>query len=554
MPLALNPTDDVVALHVGDGVRVRAARESGYLTSLDIDLSARDGETHCLVAMPSLPSITDTANADLLVWLNARYEGEGEAPRPFTLFIAGYRNGKSVGEQPARFFAGPDDARLALRATVPTRADRYQLVVYADRHYRGRLVIRDIRLTVGTTEYRVGSGEHHTSQVSLARRWEQAGTRVRCSSIYGEHWADMPQDWRLDGVNPSVLRAADWLLFSGLDRLAFGVSQPVPVGVAPHSGRAVGSRTLLHYTATTDSTAAMTLLPEPGVRFHCQRAFQRYSLSSGAGKELPDPAPWTDRVRRVANTTVVPNTFELAQIAAGGPLGFSHRYGALAFGLLLAEHVGAGVLAVGSVLDHVFLGSGHQFVDVVALDRSSYNTVRRLVEGAGLGLALPTAGCSEVLTTRISDTGRYAGLAISCPRAGADGAPCGTCFACFRRLRFAGQAAPAPDESALGLLERRPLKSAASVIYAAQRSGFRHPATDDYHDVELGFLERHFEYALEHMVPMDVAAHIRGELRALGIHPMSEEDELHLRTIGQTFSPESFSWSRAGFGEAASPS
>jgi hypothetical protein len=174
----------------------------------------------------------------------------------------------------------------------------------------------------------------------------------------------------------------------------------------------------------------------------------------------------------------------------------------------------------------------------------------RLLDGAGLVLALPTGGCSEVLTTRISDAGRYTGLAISCPSATPDGTPCGRCFKCFRKLRLEGVAdPPEPDASVTHTFEKYPLKSATSVMYAVQRSGYRHPVLDEYRDVDLRFLERYFDYAIEHMLPEHLRDHVRRELASLRIGPMSEEDELRLRLIGQTFWPESFSWTRAGIAE-----
>jgi hypothetical protein len=252
----------------------------------------------------------------------------------------------------------------------------------------------------------------------------------------------------------------------------------------------------------------------------------------------------------VDNLIVIPNTFEQIQLAAGGRHGFAHNFGYAALGLLLADHADAGALAFGSVMEQVFLRSGHLFADVVALERSTFNALRRLVNSAGLFLALPTAGCSEVLTTRIADTGRYAGLAISCPSAAPDGTACGTCFKCFRKLRLEGRAdAPDPDSSVVHALEKYPLKSATSVMYAVQRSGYRHPVLDEYRDVELDFLERYFDYAIEHMLPEHLQDHVRGQLAQLGVPPMTEDDELRLRLIGQTFWPESFSWTRAGIAE-----
>ena len=552
MAFALNSTSDVIALRPNDGVRISVRRGTRGIESLVLDLAGREDATHCLVALPSLPNeFPESAASTVRLWMTASYRDGTDLRPAFTVYVAGYRSGTYIGEERYRYFAGSEAVPITLAVEVPARADRYELVFYADRSYRGVLELHDIRMTAGAREYGIGAGDHLVRDVGLERHWAQDGNRVVCTSAFGEHWAEMPPSWRLDAVHPAALAAADWILYSTLDRVAFGVSTPAP-DLEETDRRRTGSRTLLSYSLGTDSTAALTLLPDDALRFYCQRAYRSYHLGSGAVVELPDPAPWNAGVGRVPNTIVVPNNFELARVGAGLRLGFAHSYGYAAIGLLLADFTDAGTLAFGSVLEQVFLRSGHLFADVVAIPASLYNGLRRLVNNAGLHLALPTAGCSEVLTSLIADRGRFTGLAISCPRAAPDGSPCGTCFKCFRKMRIDGRLdAPDPDEAIVHLLEKYPLKSATSVVYAAQRSGYRHPAIDRYRDQDLGFLVRYFDYAVDHMVPPHLAEHVRGQFASLGIAPMTLEEERRLRTLGQVFWPESFSWSRAGLPDPA---
>ncbi len=549
MALPLNTTGDVTVVRGGNGLAIAGEAGADGLALLELDLAGRRDDVHCLVALPSLPNEIPGAADGVRVWMTVEYHDEAAARVPFVLYIAAFDDSGSVQQAPLRFFAGPEPTSVVLDGIIAEHADRYQLVVYADRRYRGRLRLADIRLMAGTTEYRIGPGVHVARRISLSRTWRQQGSRVICSSTYGEHWADMPVGWRLDEVHPAALAAAEWILYAGVDKLAFGVAAPPP---SPSAARARGPKAVLSFSLGTDSTAAMALMPDDTTRYYCRRPYQTYFLRNGAAVALPDPAPWEERLDRVNNLIVVANTFEQIQLAAGGRHGFAHNYGYAAIGLLLADSLDAGTLAFGSVLEQVFLRSGHLFADVVSLERSTYNSLRRLLIGGGLTLALPTAGCSEVLTTRIADTGRYAGLAISCPRAGPDGTPCGICFKCFRKLRLEGHTdAPEPEASVLHVLEKYPLKSATSVVYATQRSGYRHPVLDEYFDVDLAFLERYFDYAVEHMLPHELARAVRQQLDAHWIEPMTEDDELRLRTVGQIFWPESFSWSRAGIAEPA---
>jgi hypothetical protein len=548
MKYPINLTTEPISLRSGDGVAIRSDPGPMGLERVELDLSQRQSATHCLVLLPASPNDLAPGSAARRLRMTAAYRDERGGREPFHAYLISYRAGEAIAEDRTRFFAGSEAAPLVLDLSVDPAAEHAQLMVYADRTYRGVLELTGIRLAAGLVERGIGQGEDLRRHITLDRRWRQEGERVICASPFGEHWADMPPGWRLDDVHPAALRAADWLIFSGATRVAFGVKERPPAPEAD-ARRSPGTSTLLSYSLGTDSTAAMTLLPDDTIRYDCRRPYGHYFTRQGSPVPLPDPAPWHRRLERVANLISIPNTFELVQIAAGGRHGFAHGFGYGAFGMLLADHTNAGTLAFGSVMEQIHLRSGNLFADVVALPSSLYNGLRRLCEGAGLRLALPTAGTSEVLTARIADTGRFGGLAISCPSASADGEPCGTCFKCFRKLRLTGglSAADAPDPapSVLRLLEKYPLKSATSVVYAAQRSGFRHPGVDRYRDVDLGLLERYFGYALEHMLPPHLRDHAAARLHELGIQPMSDDDEYRLRTLGRVFWPEEFSVERS---------
>jgi hypothetical protein len=548
MRFTINTTPDIIPVRPDDAVTVTSRSGPRGFERIGLDLSERSGETHCLVSLPALPNAFGDRRARLA--MHAAYDGDA-ARAAFVLYVIAFANGKQASQQRIRFYAGAEPSRLILDLDPLQNADVYQLVVYADRRYRGTLELLEPHIVAGAERYWVGAGRHVVEPIPLERNWYQEEQRVVCSSPFGDHWAEMPPGWRLDEVHPAALAAADWILYAPLVELAFGVTEATPLPVDDRRRRP-GRQTLLSFSAGTDSTAALTLLPDATFRYYCERAFDRYLLGSGAEVALPDIGPWRDRMGQVENLTIVPNTFELARIAAGGRLGFAHNYGYGAIGLLLADHLEAGVLAFGSVMEQVFLRLGHLFTDVVAHPRSTYQALRGLLDGAGLFLALPTGGCSEVLTSAISDLGRFSGLAISCPRAGRDGSPCGTCFKCFRKLRLEGRSSlPEPDAAVEKVLRAYPLKSATSVVYASQRAGYRHPALDRYRKLDLGFLERYFDYAVEHMLPPPLAEHARAEFARLGIRPMSPEDEWRLRTIGQVFWPESFTWARAGLTDPA---
>ena len=550
MPFAMNRSGRVAPLRPTDSVRIEVTPGALGIEDVVLGLQDRDHDVHCLVAFPPIRPIAASGTGSA-TWLRMRATylgGDPGARTPFYLFVAGFADGVQVSEERVRFFAGDDEALIALSLPMPLPedADHVQLTLYADRRLDGELRLESIRIVSGLTEHGIGDEAVISRPIDPTRIWRQDGTRAVCSSYFGEHWAEMPSGWSLDRVHPAALAVAEWLLYAKVDALAFGLTPPAP-DLVEAERRAPGSSVMLSFSLGTDSTAALSLLPDKIHRYYCKRPYPSYITPAGSRIDLPDPSLWEDRLRRLDRMLVVANTFESLQLAAGGRHGFAHNFGYAAIGLLLADHLDAGVLAFGSVMEQVFLRSGNLYTDVVALQRSSYNSLRRLLESAGLFFALPTGGCSEVLTTRIADQGRFGGIAISCPRPAADGSACGTCFKCFRKLRLEGaHGVPEPDQSVLHVLEKYPLKSATSVMYAVQRSAFRHPSLARYMRADLGFLDRYYDYAVEHMLPESLRDHVRGELHALGIGPMTDSDELQLRTVGQTFWPEQFTWAKAG--------
>lgn len=441
---------------------------------------------------------------------------------------------------------------MCLAAGIPDEADQYQLVFYADRRYSGVLTVSDLLITSGTDEYRIAAGHHDISTIDLRRRWQQVGRLASCSSPYGNHSVEMPEGWDLEAVHPARLAAADWLLYSQIDRATFGQNTPVD-GVVSDQASTPGSAVLFGHSDSPESVAGLSVLPDDSRAYFCDRSFTAYRLSTGVEATGPPLAGVGERIAKIPRVTVLRNDFELAQVAAGGRVGFAHGFAQAAFGLLLADGIAAGTVALGAGLEQVFLQSGNQFVDVVAVRSSMYNGTRRLLESAGLAFALPMAACSEVLADRICElTGRI-DWSMACASPTSDGQECGRCVRCFRIGRRIASGVPLePGQAVLRHLQSRPLKGATRLVYAAQKLGFRHADLDEYADVDLEYLERSFDYALETVIPPSLQSHVHRRLRSFGIAPMSDDDELRLRTIGQIFAPEQFSWTRAGIAEPES--
>ncbi len=378
--------------------------------------------------------------------------------------------------------------------------------------------------------------------------WHQHGVRLNLECTLGSFWAEMPDGWRLENCHPAALAVAEYLLLHNIEAAKADCRSIDQLWDLPPRPAGQSGKTLLCYSGGVDSTAALMLLPPETVPIYCRRPYDGYPLR-GKRIHLAPFAPierCLDRVGNVYGVVKVPSTFETIGLAGGTAHGFQDGYGYAVMACLLADFLDGGAVAFGSVMEQVFLGSGNNYTDIVKFPTAKWHFYRRLLRLAGLEFSLPTGGCSEVLTERIVAAGPLADYAVSCPLADAAGKPCGTCFKCFRKLRILNRPASEPTPSVLDTLAKRPLKSASSVVYACQRSGWWGAGLHEYRDVKLDFLERYHGYAVDNLLPAHLAGHVRGRFAELGVKPMDPEDEYMLRQLGRTFWPSAFSLTRAG--------
>ena len=147
----------------------------------------------------------------------------------------------------------------------------------------GTLQIRGIRLTSGGRVHHA-SAEQSTSEPSTsrgrgARRARRRDLPIRYTGSTGRRCR---AGWRLDEVHPAALAAADWILYSGVDKLGLRRRR---AGTRPRrrsSVAIIGARTLLSFSLGTDSTAAMTLLPDDTSAITASGPYASYLTRLGA--------------------------------------------------------------------------------------------------------------------------------------------------------------------------------------------------------------------------------------------------------------------------------
>lgn len=446
------------------------------------------------------------------------------------------------------FITGPERRRITLNFNIPPRVCYLQVVLYCPAAFVDEVTVEDLRFVHDAKVGRLVGRNIAWEDFDFSRRWSQKGNRLFLNCYYGEFWADMPVGWRMEAVHPAAWTIVEELLFGKMEFELFGRPR-LNANKLEGATRPQGKRPLLSFSAGTDSTAALALMPWHTAKFHTRRAYEYYFAPIGKLIPCPNFEAVDRSIATMKNVCVVNYTFEQIPLGIGMRHGGRDQLGYAATGILLADHFDAGALAFGSVLEQVFLQSGHHYSDIVAYGSSSQNRYRKMLRHAGLDFMLPVGGCSEVVTSAIVDRSEFKSLAVSCPRVDAAGTECGVCFKCFRKQRFSGTNGPDPLPEVYDVLKKYPLKSATSLIYACQKSGWVCDEIERYMDIDLDYLNRYHGYAINHLVPAGWQEGIRRKLKSYGIEPMTAEDELKLRSVGLVFWPEQHRSKMAGFGD-----
>lgn len=411
-------------------------------------------------------------------------------------------------------------------------------------------------ITADTTFVFTSATECRVRATDFDRSWRQEGAQLAVTWLGDTYRATMPSGFTLEAVPPERVELAAELLFGEIERAVFGRSRKLLEVSRAESTEEFeledASKVLLCYSAGEDSTAALELLPpDRTVAYYSERPYDRYKTAAGASISL-HTAYERSVVSRVPGLARVPNEFELIGLSVGMSLGYRDSFGYAALAVLMAQHLKCNTIAFGSVMEQIFLRSGCNYSDVVNYRSARLVAYRSLFRDAGLYFSVPTGGLSEVLTHRITRENRHGYVAVPCPSTSASGEPCGTCFKCFRKLRLDdGVAAPDPSPGALKSITARPMKSATSVVAAAQNAGESRFGLAEYSKTDISYLKRYYGEGLRGLVPKDLVAHVERALHDRGIEPMTLLDEYRLRTVAEVFDPGNLSMKAAFPGKQA---
>ncbi len=213
---------------------------------------------------------------------------------------------------------------------------------------------------------------------------------------------------------------------------------------------------------------------------------------------------------------IVGSNHEKIKILDGKRAGFSTDFACMVGLILLADYLDLGIVSTGTMLGSTYVPKGNKYRD---FDKCGYWTRwGSIFKIAGLELAFPVGGCSEVITSKLTNESEFKDLSYSCVR-GSYGRSCNECFKCFRKNLLNGKLSNISEEVQRSI-SKRPIHQGDSLIYAANKYGFD---LGEYSDLDLSWLERYYAGSLV-LVPEKLREGVRQKLKEKGINSMTNED------------------------------
>ena len=324
------------------------------------------------------------------------------------------------------------------------------------------------------------------------------------------HWI-MPEGFSLQNTHPSLLQLAAELLLRPWNKEVKASFEP---------GRSKGVNYALSYSAGTDSSAAMQIMPENTILGYHERNFKSMIKHDNAHRLI-------EHLRQSREVLIVKSNHEHLRTQYGKPNGFSTDYAAGVHLVLLADLLNLKGIAFGTPIDNTWLKKGVAFRDFSKSNHLEY-WQRRFAE-AGLELIFPINMVTEAGAIKICSKSPFVNLMNSCLR-GSGMKGCGKCWKCFHKNGPLGRDFDVDSHEIATFLKKRPIRSGLHAIWAAKKMNYGDLLPDLQHLLaqDLAWWEQYYPPGIE-IVPTDLRKHITERLNhylepMLSPYPLEDVD------------------------------
>ena len=242
------------------------------------------------------------------------------------------------------------------------------------------------------------------------------------------YW-EMPADFNLNETNHTLLELAAELVLSPWEK-----STKKPFS----SKRNYGTKYSLSFSAGTDSTAAMLLMPEDTVLGYHQRDYDSMIDHRNALNLI-------DHVKKERDVIIVKSNHEQIRSNYGKSNGFSTDYASGVHLILLADYLDLRGVAFGLVIENGWLKKAAEYRNFAESKHWIYWSKR--FNEAGLHLVLPVNMVSEA----------------GCMRGNGE-TGCGKCWKCFLKNGPIGRSIDCSSFEISTFLKKRPLRTAMHAL------------------------------------------------------------------------------------------
>ena len=299
------------------------------------------------------------------------------------------------------------------------------------------------------------------------------------------YW-EMPADFNLEKTNYALLELAAELLLSPWVK---STKRPFS------TKRDFGDNYSLAFSAGTDSTAAMLLMPDNTILAYHQRDYDSMIDHRNALNLI-------DQIKTQRDIFVIKSNHEKIRKAYGNPNGFSTDYASGVHLILMADYLNLKGVAFGLVIENGWLKKASKFRDFSESRHWKYWSKR--FNEAGLHLVLPVNMISEAGCMKICHSNEIGQYLNSCMRGDGKGG-CGNCWKCFHKNGPLGRKIDFSSYEISTFLQKRPLRSAMHALWAIKKMNLQHlvPDLKGLFEMDFSWWEDYYTPGLE-ILPIDL--------------------------------------------------
>ena len=316
-------------------------------------------------------------------------------------------------------------------------------------------------------------------------KWRQEKSTLWLSCVHGEYYFRMPSGWKLEGISPNLLKLTEVLLFMPL---GFNKAE---ISKIEWENRSSNGRIGIAFSGGADSSAAAIISPK---EFTSLCYFKRDGFESKLHQESQLKClEWFRKKGYDCHSIETNVEFLRTKIIKNGKNlapGFLTDLASLVPTILMADFLGISYVTHGGVFDSCYMWKGLWFREFEETNHHVFYD--KLFKDAGLPMYNAVGGITEIGTMKICDINSIP--AKSCLQNNTG--DCKVCYKCYRKYAFCGSPIP-PSKLVQGIINKKPLKMGASMIYAAQKNKMTE-ITKIYPNVDTSFEDGYYDAAYQY--------------------------------------------------------